>query len=41
MRRLGEESGQALVLLAGAAVAVLLFAGVMGALGKALLGRGR
>jgi hypothetical protein len=36
-----EERGQALVLLAGCAVALLLFAGVLGALGQALLGRGR
>jgi putative Flp pilus-assembly TadE/G-like protein len=35
------ERGQMLVLLAGAAVMLLLFVGVLGALGKALLGRGR
>jgi hypothetical protein len=39
--RLGCERGQTLVLLAGAAVILLLFVGVLGALGKALLGRGR
>jgi Transglycosylase SLT domain/D-alanyl-D-alanine carboxypeptidase/Putative Flp pilus-assembly TadE/G-like len=39
--RLRGEHGQALVMLAGVAVALVLFAGVLGALGKALLGRGR
>jgi hypothetical protein len=36
-----RERGQALVLLLAAAVVLLLFVGVLGALGKALLGRGR
>src|SRR5439155_23913724 len=36
-----DERGQALVLLAGVAVTVLLLAGALGAFGKALLGRGR
>jgi hypothetical protein len=39
--RLAGERGQTLVALAGAAVALLLFVGVLGALGKALLGRSR
>src|SRR5215213_2912579 len=39
--RLRTEGGQALVALAGAAVMLLLFVGVLGALGQALLGRGR
>lgn len=39
--RLCGEAGQTLVLLAGAAVVLLLFVGVLGALGSALLGRGR
>ena len=39
--RPGGERGQMLVALAGAAVVLLLFVGVLGALGKALLGRGR
>jgi hypothetical protein len=38
---LRAERGQVLVALAGAAVVLLLFVGVLGALGKALLGRGR
>src|SRR5436190_23075881 len=38
---LRAEQGQMLVALAGAAIVVLLFAGVLGALGKGLLGRGR
>jgi hypothetical protein len=41
MGRLRRERGQALVLLLAAAVVLLLFVGVLGALGKALLGRGR
>jgi Transglycosylase SLT domain/D-alanyl-D-alanine carboxypeptidase/Putative Flp pilus-assembly TadE/G-like len=41
MRRLAGERGQMLVALAGAAVVLLLFAGVLGALGNALLGRDR
>jgi hypothetical protein len=41
MRRLRGEAGQTLVMLAGACVVLLLFVGVLGALGKALLGRGR
>jgi D-alanyl-D-alanine carboxypeptidase/Transglycosylase SLT domain/Putative Flp pilus-assembly TadE/G-like len=41
VRRLREDAGQTLVLLAGAAVVLLLFAGVLAALGKALLGRER
>ncbi len=41
MRRLRGEAGQVLVLLVGAAVVLLLFVGVLGALGKALLDRGR
>jgi hypothetical protein len=41
MGRLPRERGQALVLLLAAAVVLLLFVGVLGALGKALLGRGR
>jgi hypothetical protein len=41
VRRLREDAGQTLVLLAGAAVVLLLFAGVLTALGKALLGRER
>jgi hypothetical protein len=39
--RLACERGQMLVLLAGAAVVLLLFVGVLAALGEALLGRGR
>jgi hypothetical protein len=39
--RLSCDRGQMLVLLAGAAVVLLLFVGVLGALGQALLGRGR
>src|SRR4051812_28857910 len=38
---LGSEVGQTLVLLAGACLVLLLFVGVLGALGKALLDRGR
>jgi hypothetical protein len=38
---LGGEAGQTLVLLAGACIVLLLFVGVLGALGKALLDRGR
>jgi soluble lytic murein transglycosylase-like protein len=41
MRRLLGDAGQTLVLLAGACAVLLLFVGVLGALGKALLGRGR
>jgi hypothetical protein len=41
MRRFREETGQTLVLLAGACVVLLLFVGVLAALGQALLGRGR
>ncbi len=41
MTRLRDEHGQALVMLAGLAVALVLFAGGLGALGMALLGRGR
>jgi hypothetical protein len=41
VRRLRGEAGQTLVMLAGACVLLLLFVGVLGALGKALLGRGR
>jgi hypothetical protein len=39
--RLSSESGQVLVLLAAAAVVLLLFVGVLAALGSALLDRGR
>jgi len=39
--RFGGERGQALVLLLGAAVVLLMTVGVLGALGRALLGRGR
>ena len=41
MSHLRGERGHVLVALAGAAVVLLLFVGVLGALGKALLGRGR
>jgi hypothetical protein len=41
MRSVRGETGQTLVLLLGAAAVLLLFVGVLGALGKALLGRGR
>jgi hypothetical protein len=41
VKRLAEERGQTLVLLAGAAVLLLLFAGVLAALGNAMLERGR
>jgi Transglycosylase SLT domain/D-alanyl-D-alanine carboxypeptidase/Putative Flp pilus-assembly TadE/G-like len=41
MRSVRGETGQTLVLLLGAAAVLLLFVGVLGTLGKALLGRGR
>src|SRR5438067_4477772 len=41
MARLRDARGQALVLLVGAVVLLLLFVGVLGALGRALAGRGR
>jgi hypothetical protein len=41
MRSVRGETGQTLMLLLGAAAVLLLFVGVLGALGKALLGRGR
>ena len=41
MARLRDDRGQALVLLVGAVALLLLFVGVLGALGRALAGRGR